>query len=209
MADNDHGKLWGMINVPLTNPTMDELRERFAELSNCEPHLGLNPLAPSLDDPSITLETERHNLGEKVNCEINFQNRGTGRVLKFESAVFIGHPSKPRAPIARVLEARRPEQSSGQIVVPGPGVGGHVQGRGALQQPQGGRRQERRHARQARHQGRPAHRGQRRQLLRLRGRHPRGTCPFSRFEAKAIFLNGLERKGGGLSRNVKILDTEI
>lgn len=59
-------KPWKLINVPLTIPNLNQLREKFSELTRAEPHLGLNPFAPSLEDPSITLEAERYALGLKV-----------------------------------------------------------------------------------------------------------------------------------------------
>lgn len=55
-----------MISVPLTTPNLNQLREKFSELTRAEPHLGLNPRAPSVEDPSITLEAERYTLGLKV-----------------------------------------------------------------------------------------------------------------------------------------------
>ena len=42
------------------------MREKFSELARAEPHLGLDPQAPSLEDPSSTLENERFALGRKV-----------------------------------------------------------------------------------------------------------------------------------------------
>ena len=59
-------KPWRLISVPLTTPTLNQLREKFSELTRAEPHLGLNPGCPSLEDPSITLEAERYALGLKV-----------------------------------------------------------------------------------------------------------------------------------------------
>ena len=52
--------------VPLKTASLDDLIERFAELSRADPHLGVNPGAPSGDDPSLTLEQERYQLGVKV-----------------------------------------------------------------------------------------------------------------------------------------------
>lgn len=46
--------------------SLDDLIERFAELSRADPHLGVSPGAPSGDDPSLTLEQERYQLGVKV-----------------------------------------------------------------------------------------------------------------------------------------------
>ena len=43
-----------------------DLREKFSELARAEPHLGLDPQAPSLEDTSSTLESERFALGRKV-----------------------------------------------------------------------------------------------------------------------------------------------
>ena len=66
-----------MIRLPLS-PTIQarnklhfyvfqsDLREKFSELARAEPHLGLDPQAPSLEDPSSTLENERFALGRKV-----------------------------------------------------------------------------------------------------------------------------------------------
>lgn len=51
---------WGMIGVPFKVPTIEQLREKFSELARAEPHLGLNPQAQSLEDPTISLETERY-----------------------------------------------------------------------------------------------------------------------------------------------------
>ena len=45
---------------------MDDLIERFSELSRAEAHLGVSPHAPSGDEPSLTLEQERHQLGLRV-----------------------------------------------------------------------------------------------------------------------------------------------
>ena len=59
-------KPWKLINVPLAVPSLNGLREKFSELTRAEPHLGLNPQAPSLEDPSMTLEAERYALGLKV-----------------------------------------------------------------------------------------------------------------------------------------------
>ena len=56
----------GMITVPLNVATLSHLREKFSELARAEPHLGLDPSAPSLEDPASTLELERFNLGRKV-----------------------------------------------------------------------------------------------------------------------------------------------
>ena len=56
----------GMITVPLNVATLSHLREKFSELARAEPHLGLDPGAPSLEDPASTLELERFNLGRKV-----------------------------------------------------------------------------------------------------------------------------------------------
>ena len=52
-------KPWRLIGVPVTTPSLNQLREKFSELTRAEPHLGLNPGCPSLEDPSITLEAER------------------------------------------------------------------------------------------------------------------------------------------------------
>ena len=59
-------KPWKLINVPLAVPHLNVLREKFSELTRAEPHLGLNPQAPSLEDPSMTLAAERYALGLKV-----------------------------------------------------------------------------------------------------------------------------------------------
>ena len=45
---------------------MDDLIERFSELSRAEAHLGVSPNAPSGDEPTLTLEQERHQLGLRV-----------------------------------------------------------------------------------------------------------------------------------------------
>ena len=66
MVDNCLGKPWGLISIPLKVPTLDQLKEKFYELSRAEPHLGLNPSAMSLEDTTISLETERYNLGQRV-----------------------------------------------------------------------------------------------------------------------------------------------
>lgn len=62
----EHCRPWGVISIPLSVPNLDQLREKFSELAKGEPHLGLNPLTSSSEDPGITLETERYNLGQKV-----------------------------------------------------------------------------------------------------------------------------------------------
>ena len=61
-----YGKPWGMITVPLNVPTLSQLREKFSELARAEPHLGLDPQTPSLEESTMTLEMERFNLGRKV-----------------------------------------------------------------------------------------------------------------------------------------------
>ena len=52
--------------MPLRTASLDELIERLAELSRAEPHLGVSPGAPSGDDPALSLEQERYQLGVKV-----------------------------------------------------------------------------------------------------------------------------------------------
>ena len=52
--------------MPLKTASLDELIERLAELSRAEPHLGVSPGAPSGDDPGLSLEQERYQLGVKV-----------------------------------------------------------------------------------------------------------------------------------------------
>ena len=41
-------------------PTVAQLREKFCELARGELHLGLDPQAPSIEDPNITVEMERY-----------------------------------------------------------------------------------------------------------------------------------------------------
>ena len=41
-------------------PTLSQLREKFSELARGELHLGLDPQAPSIDDPNVTVEMERY-----------------------------------------------------------------------------------------------------------------------------------------------------
>jgi hypothetical protein len=41
-------------------PTLSQLREKFCELARGELHLGLDPQAPSIEDPNITVEMERY-----------------------------------------------------------------------------------------------------------------------------------------------------
>ena len=60
------GKPFGLVQVPLRTASLDELIERLAELSRAEPHLGVSPGAPSGDDPGLSLEQERYQLGVKV-----------------------------------------------------------------------------------------------------------------------------------------------
>ena len=60
------GKPFGLIQIPLKTASLDDLIERFAELSRAEAHIGVSPGAPSGDDPSLTLEQERYQLGLKV-----------------------------------------------------------------------------------------------------------------------------------------------
>ena len=55
-----------IFQVPLKTASLDDLIERFSELSRAEAHLGVSPNAPSGDEPSLTLEQERHQLGLKV-----------------------------------------------------------------------------------------------------------------------------------------------
>ena len=62
----NHHSLIEHYQVPLKTASLDDLIERFAELSRADPHLGVNPGAPSGDDPSLTLEQERYQLGVKV-----------------------------------------------------------------------------------------------------------------------------------------------
>ena len=38
--------------VPMATPSLNLLREKFSELTRAEPHLGLNPRAPSLEGGS-------------------------------------------------------------------------------------------------------------------------------------------------------------
>ena len=64
------GKPFGLIQVPLKTASLDDLIERFAELSRADPHLGVSPGAPSGDDPSLTLEQERYQLGVKVYANV-------------------------------------------------------------------------------------------------------------------------------------------
>ena len=42
-------KSWRLITVPMATPSLNTLREKFSELTRAEPHLGLNPRAPSLE----------------------------------------------------------------------------------------------------------------------------------------------------------------
>ena len=42
-------KSWRLITVPMATPSLNLLREKFSELTRAEPHLGLNPRAPSLE----------------------------------------------------------------------------------------------------------------------------------------------------------------
>lgn len=60
------GKPFGLIQIPLKTASLEDLIERFSELSRAEPHIGVSPGAPSGDDPSLTLEQERYQLGMKV-----------------------------------------------------------------------------------------------------------------------------------------------
>ena len=46
--------------------TLDQLKDKLSEMASHEPHLGLDPTAASTEDPSISLETERFLLGQKV-----------------------------------------------------------------------------------------------------------------------------------------------
>ena len=46
--------------------TLDQLRDKMSEMASHEPHLGLDPTSASTEDPSISLETERFLLGQKV-----------------------------------------------------------------------------------------------------------------------------------------------
>ena len=46
--------------------TLDQLRDKLSEMANHEPHLGLDPTAASSEDPTISLETEKFLLGQKV-----------------------------------------------------------------------------------------------------------------------------------------------
>ena len=49
--------------------TLDQLKEKLSEMASHEPHLGLDPNAASAEDPSISLETERFLLGQKVRAK--------------------------------------------------------------------------------------------------------------------------------------------
>ena len=60
------GKPFGLIQIPLKTAALEDLIERFSELSRAEPHIGVSPGAPSGDDPSLSLEQERYQLGMKV-----------------------------------------------------------------------------------------------------------------------------------------------
>ena len=46
--------------------TLEQLKDKLSEMSKREPHLGLDPTAASTEDPTISLETERFLLGQKV-----------------------------------------------------------------------------------------------------------------------------------------------
>ena len=46
--------------------TLDQLKDKLSEMASHEPHLGLDPTAASTEDPSLSLETERFLLGQKV-----------------------------------------------------------------------------------------------------------------------------------------------
>ena len=45
--------------------SLEDLIERFSELSRAEAHLGVSPQAAG-EEPSLTLDQERHQLGLKV-----------------------------------------------------------------------------------------------------------------------------------------------
>ena len=60
------GRPFGLVQVPLKTASLEELMERFGEMSRAEAHLGVSPGAPSQDEPSLTLEQERQQLGLKV-----------------------------------------------------------------------------------------------------------------------------------------------
>ena len=49
--------------------TLDQLKDKLSEMASHEPHLGLNPAAASAEDPTVSLETERFLLGQKVRWE--------------------------------------------------------------------------------------------------------------------------------------------
>ena len=75
-----HANLWICFQVPLKTASLEDLMERFSEvnphtdillpphsrtvivrlisaqMSRAEPHLGVNPSAPSQDEPTLTLE---------------------------------------------------------------------------------------------------------------------------------------------------------
>ena len=49
--------------VPMATPSLNLLREKFSELTRAEPHLGLNPRAPSLEGGVI------HKLRQTILCK--------------------------------------------------------------------------------------------------------------------------------------------
>ena len=56
-------KSWRLITVPMATPSLNLLREKFSELTRAEPHLGLNPRAPSLEGGVI------HKLHQTIRCK--------------------------------------------------------------------------------------------------------------------------------------------
>ena len=52
--------------------TLDQLKDKLSEMASHEPHLGLDPTAASTEDPSLSLETERFLLGQKVRRYFDF-----------------------------------------------------------------------------------------------------------------------------------------
>merc|ERR1712130_41708 len=60
------GRPFGLVQVPLKTASLEDLMERFCEMSRAEAHLGVSPGAPSQDEPTLTLEQERQQLGSKV-----------------------------------------------------------------------------------------------------------------------------------------------
>ena len=139
------GKPFGLIQIPLKTASLDDLIERFAELSRAEPHIGVSPGAPSGDDPSLTLEQERYQLGLKV---LDMDHAPLSQEVRQGKAV-----SGTLYRTFSVSQARLSPQSPWLCVRSGTRLSDNGEGQRVLQRAQGGRHHCGHHAGQTDHKG--------------------------------------------------------